>query len=69
MHSWCLLIPQEGNQIVLVQEYADGGDLFAFNQRHGGRMSERMCVSLVLQPFLMALRYLHQNGIAHRWVG
>lgn len=58
---------QEGPEIVLVQEYAEGGDLFAFMSRQAGRMTERMAVSLVLQPFLAALHYLHTAGIAHRW--
>ena len=57
---------QEGDVVVLVQEYADGGDLFGLLQRYGGRLSERVAVALVLEPFLRVLSYLHARGIAHR---
>jgi aurora kinase len=40
----------------MVQEYADGGDLFSLLQRYGGRLSERVTVSLVLEPFLRVLQ-------------
>ncbi|GBF96843.1 aurora protein [Raphidocelis subcapitata] len=57
---------QEGDFVVMVQEFADGGDLFALLQKHGGRLGERVAVSLVLEPFLRVLQYLHTRGIAHR---
>lgn len=50
---------QECQYFVLVQEYADGGDLWSVITANSGRLSERLTVSLVLQPFLMALYYLH----------
>jgi len=39
----------EGNYTVLVQEFAGGGDLWAFLQANSGHLSERTCVALVLQ--------------------
>jgi aurora kinase len=56
----------EGCYTVLVQEYAGGGDLWAFLQANSGHLGERTCVALVLQPFLLALHYLHSRGISHR---
>eukprot|EP00775_Hariotina_reticulata_P007638 gene7638-7840_t len=57
---------QEVGSVVLVQEFATGGDLWAFMDTNSGRLTEQMTVSLVLQPFLRALHYLHASGIAHR---
>ncbi len=53
---------------MLVQEFAEGGDLFALMSRQAGKMTERMVVALVLQPFLAAMQYMHTCGIAHRRV-
>jgi serine/threonine protein kinase len=50
----------------MVQEYADGGDLFGLLQRHGGRLSERVAVQMVLDPFIRVLHYLHTRSIVHR---
>lgn len=49
-----------------VQEYADGCDLFNVMQKHGGRLSERLAVQMVLDPFIRVLHYLHSRGIIHR---
>lgn len=57
---------QEGDQVVLVQEYADGSDLFNLLQKYGGRLGERTAVQLVLDPFLRVLQYLHSRMIVHR---
>lgn len=51
---------------VCLQEYAGGGDLWSYIDTNSGRLSERVTVSLVLQPFLKALQYLHYAGIIHR---
>lgn len=48
------------------QEYADGADLFSVMQKYGGRLSERLAVQLVLEPFMRVLHYLHSRGIIHR---
>ncbi len=52
--------------MVLVQEFATGGDLLRVMYKCGGRLCERQAVNLVLQPFLTALHYLHTQGIVHR---
>ncbi len=57
---------QEGTDVVLVQEYAEGGDLYRQLHKNGGRLSERQAVEMVLHPFLLALHYLHTRGIMHR---
>jgi hypothetical protein len=54
--------PQEGDFVVMVQEYADGGDLFNLLQKYGGRLSERVTVSLVLEPFLRVLQVRARGG-------
>ena len=57
---------QEGDKVVMVQEYADGADLFNVLHKYGGRMSERLAVQLVLDPFMRVLGYLHGKGVIHR---
>ena len=58
---------QEGTDVVLVQEYAEGGDLYRLLHRNGGRLGERQAVEMVLHPFLLSLHYLHTRGIMHRY--
>eukprot|EP00798_Chlamydomonas_sp_ICE-L_P005562 gene5562-4199_t len=57
---------QEGHYVVMVQEYAAGGDLYRLLHKNGGRLVERQAVEMVLHPFLLALHYLHTRGIMHR---
>jgi hypothetical protein len=57
---------KEGDRVVMVQEYADGGDLFSLLQKYGGRLGEKVAVQMVLDPFLRVLQYLHTRGIVHR---
>ncbi len=57
---------QEGDKVVMVQEYADGADLFTVMHKYGGRLTERLAIQLVLDPFLRVLHYLHSKGIIHR---
>jgi len=57
---------QEGNDVVLVQQYAEGGDLYRLLHRNGGRLAERQAVEMVLHPFLLSMHYLHTHGIMHR---
>ena len=47
---------------MLVQEYAEGGDLYRLLHKNGGRLSERQAVEMVLHPFLLSLHYLHTRG-------
>jgi len=57
---------KEGDRVVMVQEYADGGDLFSLLQKYGGRLGEKVAVQMVLDPFLRVLQYLHTRSIVHR---
>ncbi|GLI62788.1 hypothetical protein VaNZ11_005536 [Volvox africanus] len=57
---------EEGDTLVLVQEYVPNGDLLALMQSHGGRVDETTVVKAVLRPLLGALMYLHRWGIVHR---
>lgn len=57
---------QEGDKVVMVLEYADGNDLFSLLHKHGGRLSERLAVQMVLDPFLRVLHFLHSRAIMHR---
>jgi serine/threonine protein kinase len=47
---------QEGDFVILVQEYAAGGNLLDLLQRYGGRLSEHVTVQMVLEPFLRVLQ-------------
>eukprot|EP00798_Chlamydomonas_sp_ICE-L_P015342 gene15342-21429_t len=57
---------QEGDKVVLVQEYAGGSDLFHIMHKFGGKVNERLAVQMVLEPFLKVLNFLHSKGIVHR---
>lgn len=46
----------------MVQEYANGGDLFNLLQKYGGCLSERIAVQMVLDPFLRVLQVIG-NGV------
>lgn len=62
----CLHAPQEDHYLVLVQEFASGGDLLRACQKMGGRMPEWMAVDVVLRPLASVLQHLHGLGIIHR---
>ena len=47
-------------------EYADGSDLFTLLHKYGGRLSEKLAVQLVMEPFLRVMHYLHTRAIIHR---
>lgn len=57
---------QEGDKVIMVEEYADGADLFTLLHKYGGRLSERLAVQMVLEPFMRVLQFLHSRGIIHR---
>lgn len=58
---------KEGNTLALVQEFADGGDLYRLMRKYKGkRLSERTAVRYVIGPFLRAVSYMHNHGIVHR---
>ncbi|KAG1676341.1 hypothetical protein FOA52_001136 [Chlamydomonas sp. UWO 241] len=52
--------------VVIVVDWAGGGNLLHFMQRQGGRLSEARAVNLVVLPLLKSLRYLHSTEIVHR---
>lgn len=52
--------------MVLVQEYADGGDLYHRLRAGPQQLSEQCAANAVMQPLLGALQYLHSVGIMHR---
>ncbi|GLC48162.1 hypothetical protein PLESTB_000066000 [Pleodorina starrii] len=56
----------EGDRVVLVQEYAAQGDLYGVLQRLGGRMPPEQVADGVMRPFLEALSYMHSKGVCHR---
>jgi hypothetical protein len=45
--------------VVLVEEFAEGGDLLAMMMRHGGRLNELVAVNEVIRPLLAVLAHLH----------
>lgn len=55
---------QEGEHVVLVLEHCGAGDLHGILSKHGGRISERMCVRKVLAPLLTALQVCAGLGCA-----
>lgn len=57
---------EENGQVILVQEYAESGDLFNLLQKYGGKIPEKKTVEMILHPFLVVTNYLHQMGIVHR---
>jgi serine/threonine protein kinase len=60
--------PQEEHRVILAQKYADGGDLLKALHAAGGRLTEHSAVSMVIQPLLACLVYLHGKGIIHRYL-
>lgn len=52
--------------MVLVQEYADEGDLLQLTTQHDSQLSERSTIQLVLLPLLKAMYYMHSKSIIHR---
>lgn len=51
---------------MLVQEYADSGDLYRRLRAGPQQLSEQCAANAVMQPLLGALQYLHSVGIMHR---
>jgi hypothetical protein len=66
-----LLLPcplQEGDFVVLVQEYAAGGNLFELLQKYGGRLNEHVTVQMVLEPFLRVLQVWTEKPVVAAFV-
>lgn len=58
--------PLQTDFCILVQDYASNGDLYSQLHKQRLRLSEKKLVSLVMQPCLEALAYLHSRNIIHR---
>jgi serine/threonine protein kinase len=58
--------PLQTDFAILVQSYAENGDLYSYLHKQRVRFSEKRLVSTVMQPCLEALRYLHARNIVHR---
>ncbi|PNW84284.1 hypothetical protein CHLRE_04g228208v5 [Chlamydomonas reinhardtii] len=56
----------DSKHLVLVQEWAERGDLFGVHRRMKCRLTETQTTELLLAPFLDALASLHRRGIVHR---
>ena len=59
--------PLQAGGVVLVQEWADGGDLLQLLINSGTQLSEQSAAQLVVTPLLKAVFYLHSKSIIHRW--
>uniref|UniRef100_A0A7R9V526 Protein kinase domain-containing protein n=1 Tax=Chlamydomonas euryale TaxID=1486919 RepID=A0A7R9V526_9CHLO len=57
---------EDGAFFVLVQEYADGGDLLTFMRTYRTAVGEAYCRDIIIAPLLRVLRHLHERGICHR---
>lgn len=55
---------EEQNQILIVMEYCDHGDLFDFIDKHG-RLKEKD-VRRWFNQIVKAVHYIHSNGVVHR---
>ncbi|KAL9108926.1 MAG: hypothetical protein Q9227_006322 [Pyrenula ochraceoflavens] len=53
------------NTIYIFQELITGGDLFSYLEAKGGVLKEVEAI-VVMRQILIAVDYLHDNGIAHR---
>lgn len=60
------MVFQDTENLVLVQEYAEAGDLQGVIRWNGGRLTENLAVTVVLRPLLEAVNYLHRQEIIHR---
>lgn len=66
LHIITYFLSQDNDDVVMVLDYAGGGDLYGLLKRAGGRLPEEQALDLVLRPFLAAMEYLHGKGIVHR---
>lgn len=52
---------ENARHVVLVMEWAAGGDLYTALDRAGGQLSEQRTVNAVLVPFLRGMSYMHSK--------
>jgi len=55
-----------GDQVVIVSEYAPGGTLSAWMQRHGGKAPSADAAVRMIAGVLAGLEHLHSKNIIHR---
>ncbi|GLC46038.1 hypothetical protein PLESTB_001025300 [Pleodorina starrii] len=56
----------EGDNVFIIQEFADGGDLLGLLFKYGGKIPEPAFLKLVAVPLLSAVHHMHSKGILHR---
>ncbi|PNH05299.1 Aurora kinase A, partial [Tetrabaena socialis] len=56
----------EGENVFIIEEFADGGDLLGLLFKYGGKIPETAFLKLVAVPLLSAVHHMHKNGILHR---
>ncbi|GLI66730.1 hypothetical protein VaNZ11_010671 [Volvox africanus] len=56
----------EGDNVFIIEEFADGGDLLGLLFKYGGKIPETAFLKLVAVPLLSAVNYMHSKGILHR---
>ncbi|EFJ45821.1 hypothetical protein VOLCADRAFT_93937 [Volvox carteri f. nagariensis] len=56
----------EGDNVFIIEEFADGGDLLGLLFKYGGKIPESAFLKLVAVPLLSAVHHMHSRGILHR---
>ncbi|KAG2424299.1 hypothetical protein HXX76_014677 [Chlamydomonas incerta] len=56
----------EGDNVFIIEEFADGGDLLGLLFKYGGKIPETAFLKLVAVPLLSAVHHMHGSGILHR---
>lgn len=56
----------EGDNVFIIEEFADGGDLLSLMFKYGGKIPEAAYLKLVAVPLLSAVHYMHTHGVLHR---
>lgn len=56
----------QGLDTILIQEFANSGDLFSLLVKSGAKLPERTATELVVRPLLRGIQYLHSRGVVHR---
>eukprot|EP00183_Erythrolobus_madagascarensis_P001298 CAMPEP_0185856412 /NCGR_PEP_ID=MMETSP1354-20130828/28956_1 /TAXON_ID=708628 /ORGANISM="Erythrolobus madagascarensis, Strain CCMP3276" /LENGTH=571 /DNA_ID=CAMNT_0028558657 /DNA_START=109 /DNA_END=1824 /DNA_ORIENTATION=- len=56
---------EDSENVYIVQEYINGGELFALLASRGSPFHERDC-AVMMRALLSAVEFLHERGIAHR---
>ncbi|KXZ45585.1 hypothetical protein GPECTOR_53g78 [Gonium pectorale] len=57
---------KEAENVFIIEEFADGGDLLGLLFKYGGKIPETAFLKLVAAPLLSAVHHMHSKGILHR---